>query len=116
MSEFLAGLGGKVEERLLHIIHTTGGSIREHVQRLLDTGGAYRCFCTRERLDEVSKPSLHCGPPARPTWMDLAELASRNSPTNSPSAEPCPVAAYWPESDGGGVIQETVVANCLVII
>ncbi len=35
MSEFLAGLGGKVEERLLHIIHTTGGSIREHADVML---------------------------------------------------------------------------------
>lgn len=35
MSEFLAGLGGKVEERLLHIIHTTGGSIREHADVMM---------------------------------------------------------------------------------
>jgi glutamyl-tRNA synthetase len=26
---------------------------REHVRRLLEEGHAYRCFCTRERLDEM---------------------------------------------------------------
>ena len=26
---------------------------REHVDRLLDSGAAYHCFCTRERLDEL---------------------------------------------------------------
>ena len=26
---------------------------REHVRRLLEAGNAYRCFCTRERLDEM---------------------------------------------------------------
>jgi len=26
---------------------------REHVRRLLEAGSAYRCFCTRERLDEM---------------------------------------------------------------
>lgn len=38
---------------------------REHVQVLLDTGarqgtrvGAYRCFCTRERLDELRKQQM----------------------------------------------------------
>lgn len=35
MSELLSGLGGKVEERLLHVIHTTGGSIREHADVML---------------------------------------------------------------------------------
>jgi glutamyl-tRNA synthetase len=28
---------------------------REHVDRLLDGGHAYRCFCTRERLEELRK-------------------------------------------------------------
>ena len=28
---------------------------REHVARLLDAGTAYRCFCTRERLEEMRK-------------------------------------------------------------
>ena len=27
----------------------------EHAQRLIDSGHAYRCFCTRERLDQVRK-------------------------------------------------------------
>lgn len=30
-------------------------SYREHVDRLLKEGHAYRCFCTRERLDEVRR-------------------------------------------------------------
>jgi glutamyl-tRNA synthetase len=29
------------------------GIYREHVHRLLETGHAYRCFCTRERLDAM---------------------------------------------------------------
>jgi glutamyl-tRNA synthetase len=29
------------------------GIYREHVRRLLEGGHAYRCFCTRERLDEM---------------------------------------------------------------
>jgi len=31
---------------------------REHVDRLLASGHAYRCFCTRERLDEVRKRQI----------------------------------------------------------
>lgn len=35
MSELLARLGGKVEQRVLHVLHSTGGSIREHADVLL---------------------------------------------------------------------------------
>lgn len=35
MSELLARLGGRVEQRLLHILHSTGGSIREQADVLL---------------------------------------------------------------------------------
>jgi glutamyl-tRNA synthetase len=31
---------------------------REHVDRLLATGAAYRCFCTRERLDELRRAQV----------------------------------------------------------
>jgi len=33
----------------------------EHVQRLLDEGHAFRCFCTRERLREVRKKQREAG-------------------------------------------------------
>ncbi|MBL8944898.1 MAG: glutamate--tRNA ligase, partial [Myxococcales bacterium] len=31
---------------------------REHIDRLLATGAAYRCFCTRERLDELRRAQV----------------------------------------------------------
>jgi glutamyl-tRNA synthetase len=34
---------------------------REHTERLLETGAAYRCFCTRERLDEIRAGSKGSG-------------------------------------------------------
>lgn len=62
----------------------------------------------RELLDEQAKPNVQCGSPLRPTWMDLAELASRMSPTQSPQqlanelvakypAVACELASCWPQ-------------------
>jgi glutamyl-tRNA synthetase len=31
---------------------------KEHVQKLIDSGHAYRCFCTRDRLDEMRKVQM----------------------------------------------------------
>lgn len=31
---------------------------KEHVQKLIDSGHAYRCFCTKERLDEMRKKQM----------------------------------------------------------
>jgi len=31
---------------------------KEHVQKLIDSGRAYRCFCTRDRLDEMRKAQM----------------------------------------------------------
>ena len=35
ITEFFAHLGGRVEDRLLHMIHSTGGSIKEHTDAML---------------------------------------------------------------------------------
>lgn len=35
ITEFFAHLGGRVEDRLLHVLHTTGGSIKEHTEAML---------------------------------------------------------------------------------
>lgn len=36
---------------------------REQVQKLLDTGHAYRCFCTKERLEEMRAQKVASGQP-----------------------------------------------------
>jgi len=38
---------------------------REHVQRLLESGRAYRCYCTPEELDERRKAALAAGRPPK---------------------------------------------------
>jgi len=58
-----------------------GEIYREHTQRLLDEGHAFRCFCTPERLDELRKTQMaaqqtlgydgHC------VHLEQAEISSR---------------------------------------
>jgi len=51
---------------------------REHVQRLLDAGHAYRCFCTRERLDAVrTRQGAATGYDRHCRDLDPADVAKR---------------------------------------
>ena len=58
------------------------GIYREHVATLLEGGHAYRCFCTRERLDDLRKEQLaakadHLGYDGHCRGIDPAESAER---------------------------------------
>ena len=50
---------------------------REHVDLLLENGHAYRCFCTRERLDELRKAQTGAGYDRHCRTLDPAEAAKR---------------------------------------
>ncbi|MBI5753646.1 glutamate--tRNA ligase [Candidatus Peregrinibacteria bacterium] len=48
---------------------------REHVQKLIDSGQAYRCFCTKERLDEMreNQTKMKMAPMYDRKCLDLPE-------------------------------------------
>lgn len=65
-----------------------------------------RASWDRERLDELIKPTARCGPPSRPTWMDLAEIAPQVAKDPSPQhmdqllgkfpSVACELTSCWP--------------------
>jgi len=77
---------------------------REHVARLLETGKAYRCFCTAERLDQLRKEQLAAkadlGYDGRCRSLDPAEAARRAA-----AGEPCVVRLASP-AEGDCVVPE----------
>jgi nondiscriminating glutamyl-tRNA synthetase len=66
-----------------------GDVYREYTQKLLDTGRAYRCFCSREQLDAERAEALAAGRPARYAGtcrrLSAAEAADRMAAGQKPA-------------------------------
>jgi len=79
---------------------------REHAEKLMATGHAYRCFCTRERLDEVRAIQQASKLPLKYDRA-CAALSAEESARRAEVGEPHVVRVRMPD-DGATDVQDAV--------